>query len=64
MNREQRRALLRAGYVAASPPDLLASLERQGGILWEPGREGIEGWAICPCCGERQLHVVVDKDSS
>jgi len=65
MNREQRRALLRAGYRDLSDPStVVAALERRGGILWEQGREGIEGWAICPCCGERQLHVVVDKDSS
>lgn len=63
MNREQRRRLQRAGYVVPRHNEVLAQLEQQGGILWEPGREGVEGWAICPCCGERQLQVVVDKDA-
>ena len=57
MNREQRRALVRQGYSEATPIDV-AALERAGGILWEPGKEGVEGWAVCPCCGERELHVV------
>lgn len=62
MNRAQRRALLRLGYGEVGTRHL-ASLERAGGILWEPGKEGVEGWAICPCCGERQLHVVIDRDA-
>lgn len=57
MNREQRRALKRRGYVEASRL-AVAALERAGGILWEPGKEGREGWAICPCCNERELHIV------
>ncbi len=63
MNREQRRALVRQGYAEATSVDV-AALERAGGILWEPGKEGIEGWAVCPCCGERQLHVFATEADS
>lgn len=41
-----------------SVDEVLAMLD----IQWEPGREGIEGWAICPCCDERSLHIVVLQD--
>jgi len=43
---------------APVPAEFIAYLEANGGILWEPGKEGREGWAICPCCGERELYIV------
>jgi hypothetical protein len=57
VNRKQRRALgFRREWTAA---EFIEALERLGPILWEPdsspGR--FEGWAICPCCGQRNLWV-------
>jgi hypothetical protein len=62
MNRKQRRALGMRGEWTADK--LIEALERLGPILWEPeprsGRR--EGWAICPCCGERELWVSVPTE--
>jgi hypothetical protein len=41
---------------------LVAALEKAGPILWEPGYEGRRGWAICPCCGKRELQVVISDE--
>lgn len=58
MNRAQRRKL---GLKGTTPAQLIQGLERLGPILWEPdpqpGRR--EGWAVCPCCGDRELWVSV-----
>jgi hypothetical protein len=43
---------------------LLAWLKDRGGILWEPGREGEVGWAICPCCGKRELRLEIKRDAA
>lgn len=44
--------------------EMLAYLEAHGGVLWEPGKEGLVGWAICPCCGKRELRIeLVDEDA-
>jgi hypothetical protein len=40
---------------------LLKALESLGPILWEEGHEGRLGWAICPCCGKRDLRVEIAK---
>lgn len=37
--------------------ELVAELEKLGAILWEPGEEGVAGWAVCPCCGEHDLWI-------
>ncbi len=46
-------------FDANDQKQLIEVLERPGPILWEPnptpGRR--EGWAICPCCGNRELWV-------
>jgi hypothetical protein len=49
--------------VLADTEALLAALERLGPILWEEGQEGRIGWAICPCCGKRDLRVEIAKVS-
>jgi hypothetical protein len=36
---------------------VLAYLEANGGILWEPDKR--VGWAICPCCGEREFQICI-----
>lgn len=50
---------MRNGGYAPVPEEVIEYLKKNGGILWEPGKEGREGWAICPCCGERELHVIL-----
>jgi hypothetical protein len=39
---------------------VIAYLENHGGILWEPGKR--VGWAICPCCGEREFEIRVPDE--
>ena len=46
------------------PDSVIEYLKAQGGILWEPGKEDREGWAICPCCGRRELHIVVEDEDN
>ena len=43
--------------------ELIRYLEESSGIPWDPGKEGREGWAICPCCGERELHIVFVEEA-
>jgi len=62
MNRKQRRSRGRARKLTAE--QIVAMLEQRGGILWEPGQEGRRGWAICPCCGKRELLVEVMPDEA
>jgi hypothetical protein len=45
--------------VLANSEALIKTLEYLGPILWEPGKEGRVGWAICPCCGKRNLKVEI-----
>jgi len=40
---------------------VLDYFETRGGILWEPGKEGRVGWAVCPCCGKRELEIIVPE---
>lgn len=40
--------------------ELVAYFEAHGGILWDIGREGAAGWAICPCCGKRDLRIELE----
>lgn len=58
MNRKERRKL---GLTGLTAEQIVERLERRGAILWEPdpqpGRR--EGWAVCPCCGERNLWISV-----
>jgi hypothetical protein len=58
MNRRTRRAIR---LHRLTTEELVRRLERLGPILWEPmpqaGRR--EGWAICPCCGNRDLFISV-----
>ena len=57
MNREQRRKL---GFRGMTAEEIIDVLEANGGILWEPETSGgsRRGWAICPCCGKRELEVI------
>ena len=47
--------------MADSVSIVIEQLERLGPILWEPNPpEGWKvGWAICPCCHERNLRVSI-----
>jgi hypothetical protein len=47
--------------VLADTDAVLKALESLGPILWEEGQEGRIGWAICPCCGKRDLRVQITK---
>ena len=53
-------------FDANDQKQLIEALERPGPILWEsnptPGRR--EGWAICPCCGNRELWVSFSEDNA
>lgn len=55
---------VRKGERIATVGQLIFALERLGEILWEPnpqdGRR--EGWAVCPCCFERDLWVSLPLD--
>ena len=56
---EDRRAIGYRGNLSVG--EIIAALERPGPILWEahPHQGRREGWAVCPCCGERNLRVLI-----
>ena len=62
MNRKKRREL---GFGGMTVERIIERLETIAPILWEPETpEGVRrGWAICPCCGKRNLEVVIEGES-